>query len=1339
MRKLGKMLVAMLTMAAMSAPAQAQLYMEENFDYEAGNLHGQGEWVRYSTASMSPIQVIEHQLTYSGYADAPVGKAVELTNTSTNIQKLCKKFSETDVRSGSVYYSFLLNVKSVTTSKSNGTSHFAALLEKRGSTFADGYRGNEYGKLFAKESSEGHFKLGVLRSTGQESNIVFSSEEYQYNETYLVVVKYQVVGENSMIGESNDIVSLFVNPAVSSTEPTPTVTYEQQTGSDFKPGSTTGGLIGFQLNQGLTSMKNAPNAIIGNVRLAASWHELMKESGTVPVVDKPVLTTDYVAPVGNTTFSKSGFVLVGKEYSATIHLKGERLKGDVTIGGLPAEDLTVSPGTTLSKEAVEAGVDVTFTLNPSKYANVSTNITFNSEDAQELSIPMAYGSCVVKTVENLSQIVNIDNTSGTEGPNNLYLIKGPVTVSHKWVNDYGTYYYLQDENKGAYVCPGDGYQGSFPNATLKLEAGNEVSNLVVLAKENLKMLYLEPWTGMNDDEFALLSENKTVQPRVITLKELKANGLQLSNMMVKIEGVKFGHKNGTEFLPLEDGEVFTADIAKRVAIQDAEGTIAELRVLSGSDLLDKPVPAYGNLCGLSTSSTGMMIAPRYMADIEQLELPVADNNLLDNWSFENWQTSTFGDSPEGWETTLGECTQETTLKVDGDKALRIKAGSKTTSGKLRQELKPEAENKFVPGEKYEMTLHYYVETAASDGKDIMLNSYWKKGDEAIEADAELLNSGESFTSVGAWAEKKIVTTVPEGADGFYFSLKVGKGATVIFDKFGFKTQDNGEASLLVSQPSLSFSSTLNKPQSKEIVVKANGIEKNIVLDVTGAARTMYTVSPQSIPAGQKATVVTVTYHPTEASANHKASLLIDPQTEGLSAMVSLQGAAYDPENPPVITADATELAFEATVGASQTKTLKVSSRNILDYFITAKVVNTALGLFTLSTGSVVKNQEAAELNITFTPKEAGTFNQTVELTATFAPAVRVKLTGIATGSSEPEKEGDDFPLVTDSPLKLMIENFGTTEKNKPVSLNQWKNVAAQGKRAWWGYDFDGEKTAKVTAYDSKATADYPVEMWLVTPPLDFKASGSKVFTFRVMGNYLFDGMDAKLEVCYMDMSEGKLYSQPIDGLNLPAIANDNEDWREIHLDFSKNNLADVFFIGFHFTGTGGTANSATYYVDDVTWGRTDIPMLTPSVESIAEEVAFNTQFTSKPVSVTTANTTEAVTLKLMGPNASKFKLSTATLSAEGGEFTISFKSDQEGVHEAAVKISSRGAADKYLPVVINNKKIADGISEIETQLPADGIVYDLGGRAVYAKDGQLKKGVYIVPMPDGRNKTIVIQ
>lgn len=725
-----------------------------------------------------------------------------------------------------------------------------------------------------------------------------------------------------------------------------------------------------------------------------------------------------------------------------------------------------------------------------------------------------------------------------------------------------------------------------------------------------------------------------------------------------------------------------------------------------------------------------------------IALQAEEEELFGNPSFEEWQNggTLFGLSPEDWDTTMGDCTQETEKKYSGEYALKIKARSTPSqSGKLEQEVKYTYPKTFTVGDEYELTFHYYTVTS-NEGNDITLKSYWRKGgSEALEHDKDKLNDGSFFTSAGTWGTKTIRTTVPEEATSFYFALKVSPGSEVIFDDFSFKRVPSDTPYLSVQPQALpKLTTQINTPkQSQDILVLTENLPGKVYLSVTGKNRDFFSVSTEEIPVGQTQTTIHVTYNPTAAGA-HEALLLFDcAGASELNMSMKVTGEATDPANPPTITVNTQgPVSFNAKVKETEKKKISVSSQNIHDYLY-VRVTEQESGAFQLSETLLAKNQDNAELEITFAPRTTGTFNQRLEFYSEGAQSVFLDLVGTATPGEAGDKEGDEFPLDVTNPLTLLNEHFDGVTNNKVLSINRWKNIAEKGKRAWWGYDFtnENEKTAKVNAYDSYATETYPMEMWLITPPLDFKNAASKIFTFRVMGDILVENQDAKLEVCYVDMKgEGdSFYQNPID-IAMPSIPDDNGDWREYHVNLEGQNIADVFFIGFHFTATGGRVNSASYFIDDVSFGRTDLPTLTPSVTQIAETVELNQTYTTPEITITPSNLTAPITLTLGGPNPGKFKLSNKELPATGGKFNISFSSDQEGVHEAYVKVSSRGAADVYIPLSINNK-VGVGIQNVTMNEEADVTVYDCSGKKllrkhVFGNDEEitstLSKGTYIL-------------
>lgn len=515
-------------------------------------------------------------------------------------------------------------------------------------------------------------------------------------------------------------------------------------------------------------------------------------------------------------------------------------------------------------------------------------------------------------------------------------------------------------------------------------------------------------------------------------------------------------------------------------------------------------------------------------------------------------------------------------------------------------------------------------------------------------------------------------------------------------------------------------------------VAASNLASPVSVYLTGANRGMFSIDTEEIPAGTNNAVVTVTYTPT-AIGKHTARINFDTMPTELAKGFNFTFLAYDPENLPQASADTSELtAFEvATAGETQVQTINITSANLPDYG-TIKVLGDANGAFTINSTMLMKSGTTA-LRVTFAPKSEGTFTERIEISGVKLPAQTITVTGTC-GGSLPEQpvEGDELTFDTSAPLKLLNETFDGAADNKPLSIAGWVNNAAIGKRAWWGYDFkDGNKAAKVTAYDSQAQigAEDPCQMLLLTPALDFANSASKLLTFRVMGQYMADGMTDLLRVVYCDVADGEPYFQELQGLGIPASADYNGEWIDYVVDFEGQDLADTFFIGFLFDSNRGRDNSVVYYVDNVTYGRTDVPQIKSDVRTVEVETETFATHTTE-INVTGLNLTGSISLAMGGANPSNFTLGTSTLPAEGGSFTLSFLSETEGVHEAYVELKSAGAPTHYI-LLAYNAKAASGITAIGSDENGLFTVYNTAGVRVLVTSSPesvnaLPAGLYIV-------------
>lgn len=543
----------------------------------------------------------------------------------------------------------------------------------------------------------------------------------------------------------------------------------------------------------------------------------------------------------------------------------------------------------------------------------------------------------------------------------------------------------------------------------------------------------------------------------------------------------------------------------------------------------------------------------------------------------------------------------------------------------------------------------------------------------------------------------------------------------------------------------------------ELTITQQNLAQPVELDVRGADRSMWRLEKTQVT--RPTETVKLWYKPTSPD-KHKGLLAIECADALLSGTtLSLSDACIDPANPPEITINPTSLPQMTTrVGTEVKDTVELSSKNCID-FVNIRITPAGTG-FTINSTQLPKNFDAKTI-ISFKPLVEGTYTATITWSTMGGESKSLTVSGVATvGDPSDQDWATTFTWEKASPLTLLTEDFGQTDgqHNKTLKLTGWQNVVTVGNRPWWGYTDTNDKYAKATGYVSQQEESEPLEMWLVTPPLDFVNAASKLFTFRVMGNLMFEGHQTSLELYYIDTipNEG-MYRQKID-MEIPATNDLNGEWREFHLDLTGQNITDVFFMAFRFAGYSGNAHSVIYYIDDVSWGRTDVPMLSADSVSVVMTAQKDVPTISTPITVTTKNLEEPVALTIGGANASKFGLSTNSLPLAGGKFAVTFESDTEGVHEAYVKLASRGAADKFIPMAVlvkNSTGLDATVSEkvfvwatdatlrIQADEPHGISVYSIDGRCVW--DGRtasaaipVRQGTYLIKI-DGHTIKMAVR
>lgn len=679
--------------------------------------------------------------------------------------------------------------------------------------------------------------------------------------------------------------------------------------------------------------------------------------------------------------------------------------------------------------------------------------------------------------------------------------------------------------------------------------------------------------------------------------------------------------------------------------------------------------------------------------------PMYATNLLPNSSFEDYSCNMFGCQFDDWSFPLGIGKAEETDKLDGEVSLRMSTGSMTAT--LDNEVTLQ-DDYYATGTVFVITLNYKLLSLPNDGS-MMLDCYWEPaagGDaEAMKQhDADQLQGMITDTVSRNWETFEVRTTKPAGSSKLRIRVVLNKKTNVLFDAFSVEKEDEnpGEPYITVTPVKLQpVSTTLGESVNfTTLHIEQGNITGTTTFELSGYDPEQFSLSATTFPSDQSEIDLIITYAPTEAGT-HTALLNIDNLEHTiLFQSVVLQGQCVDPTKQPSLSVVPDVLPeFNAVVGWDQLDTFTVISANCPDY-VYLRVDHIKGAAFTID-GSMVGKNATSDVVVRFAPTEAGEYQSTVTVYSEGVDTIVIALNG--TGVARDESNIDwltHFQWDESKPLKLLNETFDDITHNKTLSLRGWQNVAAVDQRPWWGFDEDKttpkrgtERYAKATAYQYGKESTDTWEMFLVTPALDYKNAEGKIFAFSVMGEYLpEEDITTRLEIYYVDATgEKTLFQDLTESFAFPSISDENYLWRTYFLNLAPyaETMADVFHIAFRYIGPNGGAGAVTYYIDNVSWGRTDLPIITVTPVSVIDTTALvGKERILATVNVVGHNLTDEISLGLTGKNYNCFNLSTSTLPKEGGSFVVSFLSQDDGAFEAYIFLTSKGAMDAYIPLAV---------------------------------------------------------
>ena len=320
-------------------------------------------------------------------------------------------------------------------------------------------------------------------------------------------------------------------------------------------------------------------------------------------------------------------------------------------------------------------------------------------------------------------------------------------------------------------------------------------------------------------------------------------------------------------------------------------------------------------------------------------------------------------------------------------------------------------------------------------------------------------------------------------------------------------------------------------------------------------------------------------------------------------------------------------------------------------------------------------------------------------------------------------------------LSLMNETFNGLRHTRLLGLKGWQNLVLRGARPFYAWQQKNDAgvtendVAQISFYQWGVEDNTEKESWLISPTLSYKKAATKVLTFRLrytlptdngteqFGFYIISEKDKTVKLQYLDL----------DSLLPEGVTAEEGKWYDYSIDLSKVeglDVDDLFHVAFSFySAVGGSATSLTFMIDDVTFGRTDQPVIMVDKSMLSFTVQAGVEATPQTIKVTTEHATDPVTVTLVPATADYFKLSTTEIPVKGGALAVGFKSDDTKDHAAMLLLQTRGAAPVTVGLLAQN--VASGISSVKADAglvtASDGMLQfgkGVTGYAVYAADGR---------------------
>ncbi len=354
-------IISLIIFSSCSLLAQA-LLLEENFEYELGDLTGSVNWTASPTTGTSEIQVVDGNLSYSAYSSSDVGRMIFLDAPGGSTNRRGAKRSFTLTSSGTIYISFLIFATSTAEMNTNDTDgdYFFNTSNSTGGSLKN--------IINVKQGSSGDkYNIGYRKTTSQTPT--WYGTELSVSTTYLIVVSYT-------FQTGSDDIKLWINPSLDGSEPAADI--EISDGVDYSDIN----YVQFRQNA------KSGDFYIDGIRVSDSWSQ-------APL---PVELIDFNAAVIDNSIRLSWATATetnnyGFEVERTADRLNEGLHKWINIGFIPGHGTSYSPKFyeffdynppigNLKYRLKQIDLDGSY-----KYYNTFAEVTFGITDIKEEQFP----------------------------------------------------------------------------------------------------------------------------------------------------------------------------------------------------------------------------------------------------------------------------------------------------------------------------------------------------------------------------------------------------------------------------------------------------------------------------------------------------------------------------------------------------------------------------------------------------------------------------------------------------------------------------------------------------------------------------------------------------------------------------------------------------------------------------------------------------------------------------------------------------------------------------------------------------------------------------------------